>query len=330
MASFSYRIAVTLLVLATNLQTAQGAEERSPCTEDAMIVFDASGSMSGNGWGYGSETAGTVSRIDKVRATLANILPSVTRHRRVGLITYGPGVWDQCNVRLDLKPEANSAERIMTAIKALTPAGKTPLTAAVAKAAEVLDYRAKPALIVLLTDGEETCGGSPCELGKKLSSEAASLTVHVIGLRVKGYTWMGEQSLVETKCLAERNGGLYLTVETEDELREAFEKTLGCPMVTDLQSKGSSAGRSTWATRAATVASRRRRSCSRDRRWSPSLTSVSSTSSEPSRSTRSSACRHGPSGSRMPCRMRTGRSSASAFSPIKCLRPSSIMRRVMG
>ena len=55
-----------------------------------MIVFDASGSMSGNGWGYGSETAGTVSRIDKVRATLAKILPSVTRHRRVGLITYGP------------------------------------------------------------------------------------------------------------------------------------------------------------------------------------------------------------------------------------------------
>ena len=214
---------------------AQGAEERSPCTEDAMIVFDASGSMSGNGWGYGSETAGTVSRIDKVRATLAKILPSVTRHRRVGLITYGPGIWDQCNVRLDLKPEADSAARIMTAINALTPAGKTPLTAAVAKAAEVLDFRAKPALIVLLTDGEETCGGLPCDLGEKLSSEAASLTVHVIGLRVKGYTWMGEQSLIDVKCLAERNGGLYLTVETEDELRAAFEKTLGCPMVTELQ-----------------------------------------------------------------------------------------------
>jgi Ca-activated chloride channel homolog len=123
----------------------------------------------------------------------------------------------------------------MTAINALTPAGKTPLTAAVAKAAEALDFRAKPGLIVLLTDGEETCGGLPCDLGKKLSSEAASLTVHVIGLRVKGYTWMGEQSLIDVKCLAERTGGLYLTVETEDELRAAFEKTLGCPMVTELR-----------------------------------------------------------------------------------------------
>jgi Ca-activated chloride channel family protein len=228
---------VSATIAALYVGIARSIEKPSPCTEDAMIVFDASGSMSGNGWGYGSETAGTVSRIDKVRATLANILPSVTRHRRVGLITYGPGVWDQCNVRFDLKPEANSAERIMSAIKALTPAGKTPLTAAVKEAAEVLDFRAKPALIVLLTDGEETCGGSPCDLGRTLSSEAASLTVHVIGLRVKGYTWMGEQSVLETKCLAERNGGLYLTVETEDELREAFEKTLGCPMVTELQTE---------------------------------------------------------------------------------------------
>jgi Ca-activated chloride channel family protein len=235
--SFSYRLAVALLALMTSLQTVEGAENPSPCTEDAMIVFDASGSMSGNGWGYGSETAGMVSRIDKVRASLAKILPSVTRHRRVGLITYGPGVWNQCNVRLDLAPQANSADRIMAAINVLVPAGKTPLTAAVAQAAEVLDFRGKPGLIVLLTDGEETCGGSPCDLGKKLSSEAAALTVHVIGLRVKGYTWMGEQSLLETKCLAERNGGLYLTVETEDELREAFEKTLGCPMVTELQSQ---------------------------------------------------------------------------------------------
>jgi Ca-activated chloride channel family protein len=229
---------VALVALVSILVTgAQGAEEHSPCTEDAMIVFDASGSMSGDGWGYGSETAGVVSRIDKVRATLAKILPKVTRFRRVGLISYGPGAWDQCNVRLDLKPTADAAAQIMTAINALNPAGKTPLSAAVKQAADVLDFRTKPGLIVVLTDGEETCGGSPCALGGKLAKEAAQLTVHIIGLRVKGYTWTGEQSVVETKCLAERNRGLYLTVETEDELTEALEKTLGCPMVTEAPSR---------------------------------------------------------------------------------------------
>jgi Ca-activated chloride channel family protein len=71
----------------------------------------------------------------------------------------------------------------------------------------------------------------------ELSRDAVQLTVHIIGLRVKNYTWTGEQSVVETKCLAERNRGLYITVETEDELMQALEKTLGCPMVTQLHSE---------------------------------------------------------------------------------------------
>jgi Ca-activated chloride channel family protein len=204
----------------------------SPCTEDAMLVFDASGSMSGNGWGYGSENPKAVSRIDKVRLALAKILPRVTRFRRVGLITYGPGPYQKCNVQLDVRPTANAADRILAAVNALTPAGKTPLSAAVEQAARVLDYRKKPGLIVVLTDGEETCDGAPCALGKQLHKDAFQLTIHVIGLRVKGLTWTGEQAVVETQCLVEENGGLYLKVESEEELIDALKKTLGCPMLT--------------------------------------------------------------------------------------------------
>jgi Ca-activated chloride channel homolog len=100
-------------------------DAHAPCVEDAMIAFDASGSVSGDGWGYGSETAGTVSRIDKVRATLAEALPSITRMRRVGLITFGPGPYNRCNVKLVLRPTENAAVAILGAVKALTPAGKT-------------------------------------------------------------------------------------------------------------------------------------------------------------------------------------------------------------
>ncbi len=78
-----------------------------------MLVFDASGSMSGNGWGYGSESPTTISRIDKVRSALTKVLPSITRFRRVGLITYGPGPYNQCNVHLNLKPTKNAADQIM-------------------------------------------------------------------------------------------------------------------------------------------------------------------------------------------------------------------------
>jgi Ca-activated chloride channel family protein len=227
------RFGAIALVAALGGGAARAADdEQSPCTEDAMLVFDASGSMSGNGWGYGSENPTAVSRIDKVRLALRKILPRVARMRRVGLITYGPGPYQQCNVELDLRPAAKAAGPILDAVNALTPAGQTPLTEAVAQAAEVLDYRAKPGVVVVLTDGEETCGGKPCELGKELRAQAVQLTVHVIGLRVKGLSWTGEQAVVETRCLAEQNGGLYITVDTEQELIDALEKTLGCPMLT--------------------------------------------------------------------------------------------------
>ena len=141
-------------------------DARTPCTDDAMIVFDASGSMAGNTvQGLFSD----VTRIDEVRKALAQVLPSATKFRKVGLITYGPGPYAHCNVELDFTPMPNAAERIMSVVNAMNPAGKTPLVEAVKRAAEVLAYQGT---IVLLTDGEETCGGAPCELGKAIKATA--------------------------------------------------------------------------------------------------------------------------------------------------------------
>jgi Ca-activated chloride channel family protein len=202
----------------------------NPCTEDAMIVFDASGSMSGN------QTLGIPNskpRIDEVKWALSQVLPSATKFRRVGLITYGPGTYNQCNVKLELKPTLDAGEEMMSAVDALVPAGKTPLTAAVEEAAEVLDYRRKPGVVVAITDGEETCGRSPCELAKQLSASADQLTVHVIAFRYEGYSWTGGNSVLDLMCLAESNHGLYIKANNEAELVEALEKTLDCPMVSE-------------------------------------------------------------------------------------------------
>ena len=222
--------AVSLITLLAGFGPARGEPRVSPCTEDAMIVFDASGSMSGNMEGG----IGTLKpRIDEVRSALAEILPEATRFRRVGLITYGPGPGGQCNVRLDLKPTANASSLIMRDLDALSPAGKTPLTTAVAKAAEVLDYRKKPGMIVVVTDGEETCGASPCALGKELRAAAAQLTVHIIGFRMKDYSWTGENSVLDAKCLAEQNNGLYLDADNRGDLVAALKATLDCPMLSE-------------------------------------------------------------------------------------------------
>jgi Ca-activated chloride channel family protein len=211
--------------------------ERTACNEDAMLVFDASGSMAGTDR-LGVSTPIPITRIDKVRSALAKVLPTATRFRRVGLITYGPGPYQQCNVQLNFAPMVNAAGPLMHEVNALVPAGKTPLSAAVDQAAEVLKYREKPGVIVVVTDGEETCGGAPCALGKALHADALQLTVHVIGYRVKDFSWTGEQSIGEVKCLADQNGGLYVTAESEEDLVEALEKTLGCPMLSEYYPQG--------------------------------------------------------------------------------------------
>src|SRR6185437_7822885 len=222
-------IAVVLVAFLAGSAAGQAAEEtRTPCTEDAMIVFDASGSMAGNTVrGLFSDKT----RSDEVRKALGEVLPGITKFRKVGLITYGPGPYGQCNVDLAFPPIPNAADRIMSVVNALNPAGKTPLVAAVKQAAEVLDYQTEKGVVVLVTDGEETCGGAPCALGQWLKTNSRALTVHVIGYQLRGYSWTGAQSILDVECLAEVTGGLYIAAKNRDDLVKAFERRSAAPMM---------------------------------------------------------------------------------------------------
>ena len=101
----------------------------------------------------------------------------------------------------------------------------------------MLKYRERPAVIVLLTDGEETCGGNPCALAQMLSeAESADLTVHVIGYMTAHTS--GMPARYATRCLPEQTGGLYITTETTDELIAALQKTLGCALLSVLEPPG--------------------------------------------------------------------------------------------
>ena len=91
--------AISTVVALATLHATVETRHSPPCNEDAMIVFDAFGSMAGNV----DEGIATIRpRIDEARRALSSALPHITRHRRVGLITYGPGAYNQCNVQLNL------------------------------------------------------------------------------------------------------------------------------------------------------------------------------------------------------------------------------------
>lgn len=208
------------------------------CTDDAMIVFDGSGSMAEMGFNQLDEP-----RIFEARRALRRVMPKVEHARRIGLLTYGPGRGDSCEgIELRFAPMSDAAIPVITTVESLQPDGETPLTEAVRQAAEVLMGTTGGGHVVLVTDGKETCGGAPCALAANLAADNPSLTVHVIGYKVRGdrFDWdkagVNDYTVAQSpaRCLAEQTGGEYLAAESVEELIGALQITLGCPMFGEL------------------------------------------------------------------------------------------------
>ncbi|MEM9044217.1 MAG: vWA domain-containing protein [Pseudomonadota bacterium] len=223
-------IAASTLALGASVPIAQASD----CSVDAMLVFDGSASMDEISFETGPNT-----RIVESREAIRRAMPGIEPFRRVGLLIYGPGPNDACsNIDLRFGPIPDAAGPVIDAVEALRPDGLTPLTEAVRKAIETLDYRNRPAVVVLVTDGNETCGGRPCEMAKALGVDAHDLTVHVIGFRaiVDFFAWNNPEqdphtSTTVARCLSDETGGLFVTTKTVEELVAALQRTLGCLVI---------------------------------------------------------------------------------------------------
>lgn len=185
-----------------------------------MVVLDGSGSMAAADFKEGAPN-----RIDRVRLALSRFVPDAAQVRRLGLVVYGPGKSERSCRHVDLKipPRANAARDILQFADQMRPAGRTPLTQSVAVALDALKDSSRSAEIVVLTDGEDTCGGDPCDLARRIKAEAPGVRVHVVGFRLPSYN-----ETAGAQCLATETGGLFVTAETTAELTDALRQTLMC------------------------------------------------------------------------------------------------------
>lgn len=240
-ASPLHRLTAALLsaaILSAAWTAVRAEDSHIGCNEDAMLVFDASGSMAEMGY-----NGLAVPRIFEARDALRAALPQVAPFRRLGLVTYGPGPNDACsNVDLRFEPIPDAAAPILAEVDRIQPEGDTPLTMAVGKAAEVFLQQERPGVVVLVTDGRDTCGGTPCALAEELIDAGADLTVHVIGFKIRGNTFDPKHfgtggfevgGEVKARCLADVTGGVYVSAENTDELTDALQQTLGCALLSE-------------------------------------------------------------------------------------------------
>ncbi|MGX5844319.1 vWA domain-containing protein [Mesorhizobium sp. ArgA1] len=181
-----------------------------------IIILDASGSM----W---AQIDGKP-KLEIARESLRTVLQSVPADDEIGFMAYGHREKGSCeDIELIVPPQAGSASAISAAADSMKFLGKTPLTAAVKRAAEALKYTEDKATVVLITDGLETCGGDPCALGKELEASGVDFTADVVGFGLTADE--GKQ----IACLADNTGGKYIQASDEKALQEALVETVAAP-----------------------------------------------------------------------------------------------------
>ena len=186
--------------LAGPLVAAAPASALSPATPETLeLLLDASGSMAG------PDPAGGT-KIDAARSALAGVLSDLPEGTRVGVRAYGGTYEDRergcTDTRLLVPVGPADSGAASTALAGLKPTGYTPLASSLRAAAADLPLTGRRT-VVLVSDGEETCGGDPCAVARELSGSGVGLTVDTVGYGVD------DRTRDQLSCVADATGGTY-------------------------------------------------------------------------------------------------------------------------
>lgn len=183
----------------------------SGVSADTVIVYDASNSM----WGQIEGEA----KVTIARRVLGDIVGDWEASEPLGLVAYGHRREGDCaDIETVVSPGPVDREFLLAQIEAISPKGKTPLTAAVRHAAEELAYRDAPANVILISDGIETCNADPCAVAAELNESGINFTAHVIGFDV------GDADQQQLACIAENTGGRFFAARDAEGLQAALDE----------------------------------------------------------------------------------------------------------
>jgi hypothetical protein len=217
----------------------QIARDLPPCEKEetpdqVMLVMDTSGSMrmpAGNHPEFGEierlATAGDVEksrqmealmdqpgrkRIDDSRTAANELISSLPRNTAVGIVSFD----GHCGAKTDMRPtlDRDQSRRV---IESLGAKGSTPIAATLRQVQIAFADGGDPDLprsVILITDGEETCGGDPCIEAKLLAQTYKNLKIHVIDVT-------GTSKL---QCLADTTKGTIVKAGNLDELQAAVTR----------------------------------------------------------------------------------------------------------
>lgn len=175
-----------------------------------LMVIDTSGSM-------GSKDSQGVHKLDSAKRSVLGVTQNVSPGVTVGVWTYPGG--DSCSgggflSGLDMRTlDSGLRTRLTADVLALRATGDTPTAPALKAATDALSAKGfRSATVVLVSDGQSTCGGDPCDTAKEIVSSGFHLTVQSVGFELSG------DGRKELECIAAATNGRYHEARNGGEL----------------------------------------------------------------------------------------------------------------
>jgi Ca-activated chloride channel family protein len=152
-------------------------------------------------------------KIEIAKDVILDLLDNLAEDSLVGFRTFGG-----CgSSRLVAPIAALQRDSLKAEVESLGPGGATPLALALEMAKGDFEAVPDPKLILLVSDGVETCDGDPVAAAKDLLRAGYDLRIHVVGFDI-GQNADRDQ-LIE---IARSTGGLYYDARSSEELRRAL------------------------------------------------------------------------------------------------------------
>lgn len=196
---------------------AQGADIKVQNNKDILFILDASGSMK-------QVTAGQT-QIEAAKQSLTTVLKTFPDTVNVGLRVYAhrenqADKEKSCqDSELVTALSAGAADDIIKKLSSIQPKGYTPISYSLEQArADFPVSRESEKTIILLSDGEETCGGDPAATVKKLISDGFKFSLQVVGFNVDA------KARAQLEAAATAGSGQYYAAKDAAELSKALSE----------------------------------------------------------------------------------------------------------
>jgi von Willebrand factor type A domain len=182
---------------------------------EVVMVVDGSGSM-GEQWG------GTGSRLDAAKRSIGQFVDGLPGDVDVALIEFGG-----CNnIQRDSFYSPPQRGVLKQRVNGLQPMNGTPLGLSVERAGRIISSK-RPGIIVVVSDGADTCRGDPCAAARAVAAAKPNVRINVINI--------GGESTSAAQCMAQSTGGHVYQPGNAIEMEKAIRQASGEPDVRQCQ-----------------------------------------------------------------------------------------------